>query len=198
MAGDPEKGASEHAHVVLIDETGLQLSPLRRRSWAKRGCRPWLRQLAGPRQKVSAIAALTISPKGLRRNLYFQTLVNGSFDSARVAAFLRDLLKHLKGKIIVVWDNGPMHKGPAIRELLKRNPRLTLEHLPPYAPELNPVEMLWSHLKFGHCANFIPRDLDHLDDEAADFFITTRFDPKRLQSYWKQTPLHHALRKRAA
>jgi hypothetical protein len=40
--------------------------------------------------------------------------------------------------------------------------------------------------------------IDETGLQAADFFITTKFDPKRLQSYWKQTPLHHALRKRAA
>mgnify|MGYP002132497360 CR=1 FL=1 len=106
---------------------------------------------------------MTISPKTHRRNLYFQTLIDGSYNSARVAAFLRDLLKQVPGRIIVVWDNGPMHKGPAIRQLLKRNPRLTLEWLPPYAPELNPVEQLWSHLKFGYCSNFIPDHLLHLD-----------------------------------
>lgn len=193
-----KKGASAKAHVVLIDETGLQLSPLRRRSWAKRGCRPVLRQLAGTRKKVSAIAALTLSPKSLRRNLYFQTLVDGTFDSARVAAFLRDLLKHLRGKVIVVWDNGPMHKGPAVRELLRRHPRLALEWLPPYAPDLNPVEALWSHLKYGHCANLIPRDLSHLDDEATDFLVHTKVDPHLLQAYWGQTPLAEAMRKRAA
>lgn len=147
MAGPSQKGASENAHVVLIDETGVQLAPLRRRTWATRGCRPLLRQFAGTRQKLSAIAALTISPKTHRRNLYFQTLLDGSYNSARVAAFLRELLKQLPGRIIVVWDNGRMHKGFAIRQLLKRHPRLTLEWLPPYAPELNPVEQLWSHLK---------------------------------------------------
>lgn len=198
MAGHPKKGASEHAHVVLIDETGVQLAPLRRRTWAKRRCRPSLRQVAGSRQKISAIAALTLSPKTLRRNLYFQTLIDGTYNSARVAAFLRDLLKHLRGRIVVVWDNGPMHKGPAIRQLLKRNPRLTLEWLPPYAPELNPVEQLWSHLKFGHNSNFIPQHLQHLDDEATDFLVETKFNKTFLQSYWSQTPLRDALRKRAA
>ena len=122
--------------MVLIDETGVQLSPLRRRTWAKRGCRPVLRQLAGTRKKISVIAALTVSPKSLRRNLYFQTLVDGTFDSARVADFLRQLLKQIPGKILVVWDNGSMHKGPAVRELLKRFPRLTLEWLPPRATAL--------------------------------------------------------------
>ena len=157
-----------------------------------------MRQLAGTRQKISAIAALTLSPKSLRRNLSFQTLVDGTFDSARVAAFLRDLLKHLRGKVIVVWDNGPMHKGPAVRQLLKQFPRLSLEWLPPYAPDLNPVEALWSHLKYGHCANLIPRDLAHLDDEATDFLVHTKVDPPLLQAYWGQTPLAKSMRKRAA
>ena len=106
MAGPAQKGVDENAHVVLIDETGVQLTPLRRRTWAKRGCRPLLRQFAGSRQKLSAIAALTISPKTHRRNLYFQTLLDGSYNSARVAAFLRELLKQLPGRIMVVWDNG--------------------------------------------------------------------------------------------
>jgi hypothetical protein len=184
--------------VVLIDETGLQLSPLRRRSWATRGRRPVLRQLAGTRKKVSVIGALSLSPKTHRPNLYFQTLPDGTFNSARVAAFLRDLLKHLRGKVLVVWDNGSMHKGDALRQLRDDFPRLAVEWLPPYAPELNPVEHLWSHLKYGHNANLIPRDLPHLDDEATDFLVETQFDPKRLHAYWAATPLADAVTKSAA
>jgi DDE superfamily endonuclease len=189
MAGHSKKGASEKAHVVLIDETGLQLSPLRRRSWATRGQRPILRQLAGTREKISVIGALSLSPKTYRPNLYFQTLPKCTFNSDRVAAFLRELLKHLRGKVIIVWDNGSMHKGEAMRQLRRDFPRLSIEWLPPYAPELNPVEQLWSHLKFGYCANLIPDDIEHLADEALDFLIYTRVNPKRLQSYWNATPL---------
>lgn len=125
----------------------------------------------------------------MRRNLYFQTLIDGSFNSARVAAFLLDLLRQIPGKIIVVWDNGPMHRGPAIRELLKRFPRLTLANLPPYAPELNPVEQLWSHLKFGHCANLIPSDLNHLNETILDFLHSTKSNRNHLNAYWADTPL---------
>lgn len=145
MASHLKKRASENAHVVLIDETGLQLSPLRRRSWAKRGQRPILRQLAGTRKKVSVIGALSLSPKTYRPNLYFQTLPDGTFNSVNVAAFLRDLLKHLRGKVIVVWDNGSMHKGEAMRQLRQDFPRLSIEWLPPYAPELNPGPLKVSH-----------------------------------------------------
>ena len=65
--------------------------------------------------------------------------------------------------MIVVWDGGSNHKGPVIRELLRRFPRLHLERLPGYAPDLNPVEMLWSYLKYGLMANFVPQHVRHLD-----------------------------------
>lgn len=147
MAGHPKKGASEKAHVVVIDETGLQLSPLRRRTWATVGMRPFIKQLYGQRKKVSVIGALTLSPDRRRNAFHFQTLPDGSFKSVQVAAFLRELLRRIPGKVIVVWDNGSMHKRQAMRELLKEFPRLSVEWLPPYAPELNPVEQVWSHFE---------------------------------------------------
>jgi hypothetical protein len=51
------------------------------------------------------------------------------------------------------------HKGPLIRELLARYPRLQLEPMPAYAPQLNPVEFIWSYLKYGRLANFVPKHL---------------------------------------
>lgn len=173
------------------------MDPLRRRSYAPRGDRPVLTQLFGPRKKVSIIAGLSISPRTQHPNLYFQTLPDGSFRSTNVADYLRDLLKHLRGRVIVVWDNGPMHKGQAIRDLLEQYPRLTIEHLPPYAPEFNPVEQLWSHLKFGHCANLIPHGLDHLEDEALEFLIETKFNENLLQSYWEHTPLVDSMKNKS-
>ena len=50
-----------------------------------------------------------------------------------------------------------------IRELLARYPRLYLEPLPAYAPHLNPVEFIWSYLKYGRLANFVPKHLGQLD-----------------------------------
>jgi hypothetical protein len=194
LAANRKKRASENAHIVLIDETGLQLSPLRRRTWAKRGSRPILKDICSSRKKISIVGALTISAKTQRRNLYFQSLIDGTYNSDRIAAFLRELLKQIPGKIIVVWDNGPMHKGLAVRELLKKTTRLTLENLPPYAPELNPVEQMWSHLKYGHCANQMVSNLFELDEIADDFMISTKHTKRYLKSYWHETPLVTALR----
>ena len=65
-------------------------------------------------------------------------------------------MKHLRGKVVVVWDGGPNHNGPAMREFLRKNRRLRLERLPAYSPHLNPVEAVWSWLKYGQLANFVP------------------------------------------
>lgn len=193
MVPNLKKGDRDRAHIVFIDETGLSLAPILRRTWAPKGLRPHLIQRAGHRQKISIIGALTLSPQDRKSNLFTHSLPNGTFNSKNVAVFLRELLKHLRGKIIVVWDNGSMHKGDAMRQLLKDYPRLTLEWLPPYAPELNPVEQLWSHLKFGHFANFIPKDINELEDEAFEFLVDVKFRPQTLQSYWSETPLAESI-----
>jgi putative transposase len=78
------------------------------------------------------------------------------------------VLRRLRGRVIVVWDGGSNHQGPLIRALCSRYPRLHLERLPAYAPELNPVEALWSDVKYSMMANFVPRHVSHLDEVVQD------------------------------
>jgi putative transposase len=160
------------------------MAPLVRRSQAPRGRTPVLKQKAARREKVSVIAALSLAPHRNRLGMYFQTRPKGYFDSAAVAEFLRELLRHLRGKVIVIWDNGNMHRGEPIREVLRAFPRLTLEHLPPYAPDLNPVEWLWSYLKYGEMANFAPRDAAHLDGVVTGHLEAIRRKPGRMKGFY--------------
>jgi putative transposase len=74
-----------------------------------------------------------------------------------VADLLRGLLQHLRGHVILLWDQGSIHRGPAIAEGQQAYPRLQIAEFPAYAPELNPVEQLWNDFK-GHTANSLPRD----------------------------------------
>jgi transposase len=149
--------------LVLIDESGFLMSPLVRRTLAPRGHTPILKTTGARREKVSVTAALTVSPKRHRLGLYWRTFPRDYVNAQRAADFLRYLLRHLRGKVIVVWDGGPMHKGDPIREVLRRYPRLQLERLPPYAPDLNPVEYLWGHIKYGKLPNYLPADVLELD-----------------------------------
>ena len=161
----------------MIDESGLFLNPLVRRSWALKGKTPVVGGDGGHRKKVSVIAAVSVSPVAQHLGLYFATLPDGFFTTQAVVGFLRGLLKHLRGTVVVVWDGGPNHKGPLMRAFLRRNRRLTLERLPAYAPDLNPVEAVWSWLKYGQLANFVPDGVADLGDEVIDRLLDSEGAP---------------------
>lgn len=174
---------------MLIDETGLFLNPLVRRTWAPRGRTPVLESWGRHRDKVSVIGAVSLSPVTRRPGLYFATDPKNFFSADRVVAFLRDLLRHLRGKVIVVWDGGTNHQGEAIRALLRRNRRLRLERLPAYSPHLNPVEAVWSWLKYAKLANFVPDDVQELDDWVVEHLVPLKCDPSLLRRLWEGSEL---------
>lgn len=153
------------AHIVFIDESGFQLTPSVRKTWAPRGQTPVFRHWQR-RDKVSAISAVAVSPKRTRIGLYWQLHLT-NIRQPDACAFLRHLLRHLRAHVVVIWDNGNTHKGEPIRQLCHRFHRLHLEHFPPYAPELNPDEGVWDHLKDA-LANGCPDDITELHADLTD------------------------------
>lgn len=81
--------------------------------------------------------------------------------SPEVVGFLRQLLKHLRGHVFLLWDSGRPHRGAEVRQYLAEHPRLHTYRFPGYAPQLNPDEFVWNHLKRA-LANSAPVDLDDL------------------------------------
>jgi transposase len=86
---------------------------------------------------------------------------------------LRSMLRRWRGHIVVVWDRLPAHRGAAVRKYIARHPRLDIEYLPAYAPELNPNEYAWGYLKRNLLPQFCPDDLQQLH-------IETQFQTMRL------------------
>lgn len=165
------------------------MAPLLRRTLALAGQTPIFKRQGKHREKVSNIAALSISPKRQRLGMYFSTLKNDFFEQTAVAWFLRQLLRHLRGPVIVVWDRGPMHHGDAIRQLQADFPRLSFEELPAYAPELNPVEQIWTFLKWSRLCNFAPADVHELEEKVFQELHAARLDQKRLRSFFDASEL---------
>ena len=93
--------------------------------------------------------------------LYARFYRGKNIKSPHVARFLRQLLKHLRGPVVLLWDRGATHKGAPTREFLLQHPRLQTHFFPGYAPELNPDEFVWNDLKRA-LANSVPDDLPHL------------------------------------
>jgi transposase len=124
-----------------------------------------------------SVCAGGIHAKKRGGDFYAFTLPNESFDHHAIAQCLRRLLRQVRGRLIVVWDRSPIHRGPALRQLLADYPRLEIEHLPGYAPDLNPVEQLWNHLKWTRLCNYAPSNCHDLHDRLCDELILIRYDP---------------------
>lgn len=139
---------------------------------------------------MSVIAALTLSPGRRRAGLAWHTLPGGSFAGPSVAAFLRRLLRRVRGRLIVVWDRWNGHGGPAVRRVLAAHPRLTVERLPAYAPDLNPVEHLWSLVKWGALCNFAPADAAELDAAVRPTLARLARSQPLLRGCWQGARLH--------
>lgn len=105
-----------------------------------------------------------------------------NFQATHVATFLRALLRHLRGPVILLWDNGRIHKGPFITQLQKDYPRLRMESFPGYAPELNPVEQVWNDFK-GHDANTLFRNKQHLRAKLHNNARRVRRSQAKLRSF---------------
>lgn len=106
-----------------------------------------------------------------------------------LVVFLRGLLRHLRGNVILIWDNLNVHRATRVQRLLCRHPRVRVEYLPPYAPELNPVEGIWSHLKMNPLANFAPPDADTLAQIACQHIGTMQRRRSLLRSMIAQAGL---------
>jgi transposase len=144
-----------------LDESGFSEKPSVRRTWSPKGQTPVLRAPVNW-QQLSAIGALALSPDRSQVRT-FLSLHPAPIRAPQVIGFLRSLPRHLRAKVLLVWDRLSAHRAGLTRDwIASQRHWLQLEWLPAYAPELNPVENLWAYLKAGHSANFCALDLADL------------------------------------
>jgi hypothetical protein len=177
------------AHLVFIDEAGLLMAPLVRRSWHPRGVTPILEQRTRSHQKVSIIAALCVPPSRDAVQLYFRLHPNANFNAMAIRAVLRQLNRQLDAPWILIWDRLQAHRARIVQAFLASQSQVRSVYLPPYAPELNPVEYLWGYLKHNPLANAPFFDLDTLADQARSHTRSLQRHPSILRSLVEHSPL---------
>lgn len=141
----------------------------------------------GRRDKVSVISGISVSPRRQRLGLYYQ-LYFDNIGQEEVCIFLRELLRHLRGRVIVLLDNSSTHQGRPLQQLLEKHPRLRIQHFPSYAPELNPDEGVWSLAK-GALANSCPNDLEELVGDVIESINGIRTSAQKLRGCIVQSEL---------
>lgn len=103
------------------------------------------------------------TPRGAHPRIFFR-LQPGSMDADDFLALLRDIKRELRGKkMLLIWDGLPAHRAKKVTTFVKANRRwLRVERYPAYAPELSPVEFIWSPMKTKDLAHVPPQGFTHL------------------------------------
>ena len=122
-------------------------------------------------------------------NFYFE-LHPGSIKSPQVVEFLSHLKRHIKKKLLVIWDRSKPHRSRLVKDFVaKQTGAICIEYLPAYAPELNPVEYIWGYCKQHELPNFCAKDFAQLSQAARRALSRMRRRPTLVKSFWSQAEL---------
>jgi transposase len=145
---------------LFADQSGFYLLPAVVRTYAPVGQTPILHEQLS-RDHLSVMSGITPEGKLLMMEQ------ERAFKGEDVVRFLKHALHQIPGKLLVIWDGSPIHRSKVVKEFLQEGAatRLKLEQLPGYAPELNPDEGIWKHLKYVELKNVCCRSLSELREE---------------------------------
>jgi len=113
------------------------------------------------RDHLSAMSGITLEGK------LYMSEQDRAFKGGEVVRFLKHLMHQIPGKLLIVWDGSPIHRSRAVKDFLASGAarRVQLEQLPGYAPDLNPDEGIWKHLKCVELKNLCCKSLKELKIE---------------------------------
>lgn len=157
--------------------------PARVRTYAPRGQTPVLKSWQSY-DHVSVMSGLTLAAQ-----LYTRTC-DRALRSTDSVAFLSHLHQQLGCPLLVIWDGSPIHRGVVIDFVQQEaEAYIQLESLPAYAPELNPTEGVWQHLKDVELRNLTCANLAALHHELHLAIMRLRSKPRLLQACFARAGL---------
>jgi len=181
LAGIKKNAARCGQTIVFVDESGLSERPTRVRTWAPIGQTPIL-QYSFSWSQLSVIAGVTF------RQFYFR-FFPGSIRGPQSVEFLKALRKQIDTPLPIIWDGLQAHRSRVVREHVEQDGAIRLERLPAYAPELNPVEYIWGHLKHHEIGNLLASTIDEVRRYAGRRLRSMQRRPTLVRAFWQQSEL---------
>jgi transposase len=178
-----EKARRERRKLVFVDESGFYLLPGVVKTYAPRARTPVVDEWQ-TRDHLSVMGGVT--PEGKVYTLVRPQSLNG----LHTIAFLVHLGRLAGDRLLVIWDGSPIHRRAEVSAFVaEAKGKIHVEPLPAYAPDLNPVEWLWRHLKDVELANVACLDLDQLHQELHLALGRLRQKPSLVQSFFEGAEL---------
>jgi transposase len=166
------------AQIFFWDESGFRADSVHGKTWGVRGQTPVVRR-PGQRQSVSAASAVNA-----RGGFWFQTY-KGGLSGELFVALLKQMMRHRKKPVHLIIDGLPAHKKALVRDYVKSTRgRLTLHFLPGYAPDLNPDELVWNHIKRTGTARRPLQAGERLDKRIDAQLAAVQRNPKLVRSFF--------------
>ncbi|WP_431898904.1 transposase [Nonomuraea sp. bgisy101] len=180
--------------LCFEDEAGQTLRSPGGRTWGRKGHTPVVSLPVKGTGRVSVAGLIATRPGRLPRLIYRMRQHRGrkgerrGFVEADYAALFDAAHQQLSGPLVVVWDNLNTHTSAQMRQLIASRPRLTVFYLPAYAPELNPVEGVWAHMKKS-LANLAIRTVDQLIVVVKNRLNRMQYRPALITGFTAKTGL---------
>lgn len=187
--------AATGAWIVFEDEAGQNLRPPKARTWARRGHTPVVAVSGKGSGRVSVAGLVCLKP-GHRGRLFYRVLIHRgrtgerrSFSEDHYAVLLTAAHHQLHAPIILCWDNLNTHTSAVMRRFIDAHPDwLTVVRLPAYAPDLNPTEAVWAHIK-RDLGNLVACSVDQLAATVKTLLKRIQYRPELIDGFLAQTGL---------
>jgi putative transposase len=154
-AAGVEKKFEQGWTVIFGDETGSTLESSVTHTWGLRGQTPVM-SAQSKRTRLNVVGGISWAGE------IFAQATTDSMNKLGFKAFLESVLARVSGNVVMVLDNSRIHQNAEIVKFVEENERLEIVFLPAYAPELNPIELLWAWVKGHWLANLVLLSVDEL------------------------------------
>lgn len=169
---------AEGAQVYFWDESGFRADTVHGKTWGVRGQTPVV-QRPGQRQSISAASAVNAN------GAFWFCTYDGALKAELFVQLLRRLMRGRRKPVHLVLDSLPAHKTALVRDYVASTKgRLTLHFLPGYAPDLNPDELVWSHVKRTGAARRPLRAGETLRDKVEEQLDQLKRTPDLVRSFF--------------
>lgn len=174
-----KRAKKEGAVIYFQDESGIRSDFHSGTTWALRGQTPII-ETTGARFGLNMMGAIT--PRG---EMHFM-IVQGTVKSEQICEFLKRLMHGHNHKVFLIWDGHPTHKSSSVKECIASfNGRLEIFLLPPYSPDLNPIEQLWNHTKGNGVGRCVINGPDQLKTSVINKLRSLQKLPKKIASFFR-------------
>lgn len=172
------KARRQGASIFFLDEAGFDSEPRLGRTYGLKGQTPVV-ATTGQRQKVNVISAVTAS------GAFWCQIYTERLNAQLFVQFLRQFMHGRSSKVYLVVDGHPAHKANVVKSLIKEmKGKLGLYFLPPYAPDLNPDEFVWAHMKTNGLSKKPLRKNESLKERVAGDLAVIKGNRQLVRSFF--------------